>query len=303
VRTGAGRVIATLGALSPVLAGLAIGWWLRRAGVAGAADGRFLLLLNLYVFMPALVLRSLPEVSLTREIAVFPLAAVVMVAAGYVVGRAWGRRLPQGQGAVVVMAFMVVNVAFALPFVDAVYGAAGVARLAAFDAVNNVLVLTVVHALAARANPDRRSAASPLRQVLAMPPLYATLVGIGLSLTGTPLPGSVATVTAPFAAASPVLIAVGTGILFQPSRQLLGGAGRLAAGRIAAGLVVAGLLVVALGLDGVDAGVLLLLGVAPLGFVTVTFAAKQDLDAELATQALAVSIIVSVALSLALVLL
>lgn len=294
---------ATLGALAPVLAGLACGWALRRTGVAGAAEGRFLLLLNLYVLMPALVLRSLPDVTLTREILVFPIAAAVMVGVGYVAGRASSRRLPPDQAAVVVMAFMVVNVAFALPFVEAVHGAAGVARLAAFDAVNNVLVLTVVNTLAARANPDPRAAARPVRQALVMPPLYATAAGIALSATGTPLPGPAATLLEPFAAASPVLIAVGTGVLFTPSRRLLGAAGRLAVGRVSAGLLVGVALVLVLGLEGVDAGVLLLVAVAPLGFVTVTFAAKQDLDTDLATQALAVSIVASVALSLGIALL
>jgi len=48
--------------------------------------------------------------------------------------------------------------------------------------------------------------------------------------------------------------------------------------RLLVGLTVAAALVTALGLDGVDRGVLLLLGVAPLGFVIVTFAALEDLD-------------------------
>lgn len=290
----------TLVGLAPVLIGLACGWGLRRAGVASGGDGRFLLLLNLYVCMPALILRSLAEVELTREVAVFPVAAAAMVGAGYVAGVVASRRRPRSEAAVVLMAFMIVNVAFALPFVEAVYGAAGVARLAAFDAVNNLLVLTVVHGIAARSNPDRSGMARPIVQVLAMPPLYATLAGVLLSLTGTALPQSIDTLAESFAVASPVLIAVGAGILFRPTRQLLGPAGRLAAMRITTGAAVAGALAAALGLDGVDAGVLMLLGVAPVGFVTVTFAAKHDLDTDLATQALAFSIAASCVLSIGL---
>jgi predicted permease len=292
-------VLETLTALAPVMAGMACGWWLRRAGLARPGDGRFLLLLNLYVCMPALVLRSLPDVRMTSEIAVFPAAAAVTVAVGYVAGRVWSRHRGRSEGAVVVMALMVVNVAFALPFVDALYGAEGVARLAAFDAVNNLLVLTVVNVLAARANPSTDPMASPVVQVLRTPPLYATLVGVALSLSETPLPPVAAQVTAPFAAASPVLIALGTGLLLRPSSQVLGRAGRLAAIRVLLGALVASALVVALGLDGVDAGVLLLLGVAPLGFVIVTFASQQNLDAELAVQSLALSIPLSIAVSCA----
>lgn len=293
-------MLGTLIALAPVLAGLGCGWWLRQAGVARSAEGRFLLLLNLYVCMPALVLRSLPDVRLTNEMAVFPVGAGVMVAVGYVAGRLAARRLEPMEGAVVVMSLMVVNVAFALPFVEAVYGAAGVARLAAFDAVNNVLVLTVVNALAARASPTRGTRASLVRQVLRTPPLYATVAGVALSLSATPLPRAVVEVTAPFAAASPVVIAIGTGILLHPSRAVLGKAGRLASTRIAIGALGAASLVFLLGLEGIDAGVLLLLGVAPLGFVVVTFASQQGLDSELAAQSLALSILISCALSIAL---
>ena len=47
--------MSTLVALSPVLAGFAAGYILRRTGLAAVKDGSFLLLLNLYVCMPALV--------------------------------------------------------------------------------------------------------------------------------------------------------------------------------------------------------------------------------------------------------
>lgn len=78
---------------------------MRRTGAADASDVRFLLLLNPYTCVPALVLRALAEVELTAELAVSPLAALVMVSVGYAVGRTVARRrhLPDTQGAVVVM--------------------------------------------------------------------------------------------------------------------------------------------------------------------------------------------------------
>jgi predicted permease len=293
-------VLGTLAALSPVLAGLAGGVALRRTGVAEATHGRFLLLVNLYLCMPALALLSLASIRLTPSLAVFPGAAAVMVGVGYAVGRARGRGLPPAERSVVLMGLMVVNCAFALPFVEALHGAAGVTRLMAFDVVNNFLVLTVVHALAAGASPLREARRSPFVQVLRTPPLHALLVGIGLNLTGTPLPSSAEQVLQPFAAASPVLIALGTGVLYAPSSATLRRAGALAAVRIAVGLSVALLVVVLLGLDGVDRDVLLLLGAAPLGFVIVTFSAHNRLDTDLAADALALSLGASVVLSLAL---
>lgn len=292
-------MVATLAALSPVLAGLAAGVALRRTGTAKATHGRFLLLVNLYLCMPALALVSLASVPLTATLAVFPAAAAMMVGVGYVVGRIRGRGLPPAERSVVLMGLMVVNCAFALPFVEALHGAAGVARLMAFDVVNNFLVLTVVHALAAGASPLREARRSPFVQVLRTPPLHALLLGVALNLTGTPLPALAEQVLRPFAAASPVLIALGTGVLYAPSRAMLRRAGALALARITLGVTVAALVVAALGLDGVDRDVLLLLGVAPLGFVIVTFSAHHRLDTDLATEALGLSLAASLALSLA----
>lgn len=289
-------------ALAPVVAGFVAGGLLRRTGMASAADGRFLLLLNLLVCMPALMLRAVADVPLRAELAVFPLSALLMIAAGRLIGGAVGRRMHlEHDRAILVMGFMVVNAAFALPFVEAVYGPAGVARLAAFDVVNNALVMTWVYAIAARANPvaDHRPRRA-LRLVLRTPPVYAVLAGFVLNVTGTAIPPSLGGVVDVFAAASPLLISVGTGLLFLPRRHPAGRALVVALARPVVGLCVATLLVLALRLDGADRGVLLLLGAAPMGFVVTTFASLERLDAELAAQCLTLSLLSGFALSTAL---
>jgi predicted permease len=249
--------------------------------------------------MPALVLRALAEIAIGWRLAVFPASAAVVVGVGYGVGRVTTRRLrsAEPQAAVIVMGLMVVNCAFALPFVDALYGRDGVARLAAFDLVNNILVLTVVYGVAARANPTREMRGRAFVQVLRTPSPYAILVGLVLNLGSLGLPTGLEQVVDGFAVASPFLIAVGTGILFAPIRGYLRRATTFAATRLLIGVSITLTLVLCLGLDGVDRGVLLLLGVAPLGFVIVTFATLEDLDVELAAQTLALSLVASFGLS------
>lgn len=290
----------TLVALTPVVAGFLAGYALRRTGFAGEPEGRFLLLLNLYVCMPALVLSALVEVELTAELVIFPAAALAMVGVGYVVARLVVRRRerPDTERAVLVMGFMVVNSAFALPFVEALYGRPGVVRLAAFDLVNSVLVLTVVLAVAARANPDRPVVAAPISQLLRTPSLWVIGAGGIVNLTDRSLPAAPAAVLDTFGAASPFLVAVGTGVLFVPAGGAIQRAVSFAVARLLVGVAAATTIVVALGLDGVDRGVLLLLGVAPLGFVIVAFASVEKLDVELATQTLAVSLVASFGLSI-----
>jgi hypothetical protein len=290
----------TLVALTPVVAGFLAGHALRRIRFAGEPEGRFLLLLNLYVCMPALVLSALVEVRLTADLAVFPAAALAMVGAGYIVARLAVRRRdrPDTERAVLVIGFMVVNSAFALPFVEALYGRPGVVRLAAFDLVNSVLVLTVVFAVAARANPDRQVVAAPVSQLLRAPSLWVIGAGVVVNLVDRSLPAAPIAVFDTFGAASPFLVAVGTGVLFVPAGGAIRRALAFAGARLLVGVAAAMTIVIALRLEGADRGVLLLLGVAPLGFVIVAFASVEKLDVELATQALAVSLVASFGLSI-----
>ena len=293
------RVNHTSLALFPVIAGFAAGYLLRRTGSANSSDGQFLLLLNLLVCMPALMLRAVSRVPLDMELLVFPLSALLMVSAGRLIGGFTVRRMHlEQQGAILVMSFMVVNSAFALPFVEAIYGAAGVARLAAFDVVNNALVMTWVYAIAARAHPDGGERGGRwLGFVLRTPPIYAVLTGLLLNTTGTGVPAIAGGVVDVFAAASPLVISVGTGILLVSQHQAARRAVAVSMTRPVVGLCLTALLAVVLGLDGVDLGVLLLLGAAPVGFVVVTFASLERLDAELAAKCLTLSLLVSLALS------
>ena len=52
------------------------------------------------------------------------------------------------------------------------------------------------------------------------------------------------------------------------------------------------------GLHGIDRTIILLLGVAPLAFASVTFASLENLDVRLATSALSLSLATSMILSL-----
>lgn len=293
-------MLGTLIVLAPVAAGFIAGFVLRSSGVAGPREGDFLFLLNMYVCLPALVFLALSEVEITARLMVFPVAALVMVGLGFLCGNGIvrARGLAPRQAAVVVMGFMIVNSAFALPFAEALYGEAGVARIAAFDAVNTTLVFSAAYAVASRGNPRHRGDSVLLGKVLRTPPLYGIALGLAVNLSGVTVPDAVVGTLAPFGAATPVLIAVGTGILFRPVRGQFRRAGRFAIARVLVGLVVGAALVWALDLEGADRGVLLLLSVAPLGFFAVTFASLEHLDVDLAAQTLAVSLLASFGLSM-----
>jgi predicted permease len=150
-------MIDTVVKLLPALLGIVLGYVLRLRGVAERRDGDFMFRLIITVFLPALAFTALSRVSIDRDLAIFPLAALVIITVG---GRLLAAKGPflMPQQAVVICCCMNVNTGFILPFVQGLYGADGVARIAAFDAVNTTLMFTWTAYVAARSNPHHAGA-------------------------------------------------------------------------------------------------------------------------------------------------
>jgi hypothetical protein len=70
-----GDVIDTVVKLLPALLGIAIGFVLRRRGVADQHDADLMFRLIINVFLPALAFTALSRATIDRNLAIFPLAA------------------------------------------------------------------------------------------------------------------------------------------------------------------------------------------------------------------------------------
>jgi predicted permease len=285
--------------LLPVVIGMLAGFTLRRIGLLDQRDGESVFKLVFYVLLPAVMFTSLSTVNLQGRFAIYPGAAVAIIVAGYLGGRMVAARtkLASVQAAVLLSGCMTVNTGFQLPFIQVLYGAEGVARIAAFDMVNTTASFTVAYLMAARGNPTHGGGSVLLGRLAKSPALYAIAAGLLVNLTGVTIPAAIVDPLAKFGSATAVVIPLGIGILFQPIGASLRRAGLLVATRLVTALVVAVAVVALLGLSGVDRTVLLLLGAAPLVFSVVTFASLENLDIRLATSALSLSMAVSVAFS------
>jgi hypothetical protein len=293
-------VAGTLVRLLPVIIGIAAGFSLRRLGMVDQRDGETVFKLVFYVFLPALMFTSLSTVHLGGRLAIFPIVAVVVIALGYLAARLVAARakLDPVQTAVMVSACMIVNSGFALPFVQSLYGANGVARIAAFDAVNTTATFTWAYYTAARANPRHHGGSLLLSRLAKSPALYAIATGLVVNLAGVRVPAAIADPASRFGSAIAVLIPLGVGILFDPLGANLGRAALVVGTRLVTGLGVSTAVVLLLDLRGMDRTIMLLLGVAPLAFASVTFASLENLDTRLATSALSLSLLTGLVLSL-----
>jgi predicted permease len=286
----------------PVMLGFVGGFLLRRFRVAEHRDGDFLFRLVFYVCLPALMFTSLSTVRISPALAVFPLSSVLFTVVGFVLAWLTARRVRWSpiQSAVMISGCMIANSGFELPFIQALYGAEGIARIAAFDAMNTALTFTWAYLMAARGNPDRQRGGGALAGRLARSPaLWAIAIGVAVNLIGVDVPAPIHDSLSVFGAATGFIIPLAVGILFQPSGGQLGKAAVMIGVRLTAGLLVAVGLILAFDLQGLDRTIMLLLGVAPIGFSTVTFASLEKLDDQLAVTALSLSLSLSLVLSMA----
>ncbi len=291
----------TLLKILPVLLGFVGGFLLRRFGVAQHRDGDFLFRLVFSICLPALIFTSLSTVQITAALAVYPLSSVLFTVVGFGLATlvSLRTRWSPTQTAVMVTGCMIANSGFELPFIQALYGAEGVVRIAAFDAVNTALTFSWAYLMAARGNSNRRRGGGALmKRLVRSPALWAIALGAAVNLLGVPVPNPIHDSLAVFGSATAIIIPLAVGILFQPSAGQFGKAALMIGVRLAAGMIVALGLILAFDLQGLDRTIMLLLGIAPIGFSTVTFASLEKLDERLAVTALSLSLSLSLVLSM-----
>jgi malate permease and related proteins len=286
--------------LLPALLGIGLGYLLRLRGIADNRDADFLFRVIVNIFLPCLAFTALSRVTIDRNLAIFPLAAVAIITIGYLVGRLLAIKGPflPTQQAVAVCCCMNVNTGFILPFVQGLYGADGVARIAAFDAVNTTLTFTWTAYVAARGNPRHAGRSLMVKRFATSPPLYAIAAGLLVSAFSLSVPVAIADPVASIGTATGILMAIGVGIRFEPPGRGVGKAALIYAGRLTSAMGVALAIVLIFGLTGADRTVMLLMGIAPTPFFIVAFATMERLDVRLTVNTLSLSMLTSLPLAL-----
>ncbi|NIR61249.1 MAG: hypothetical protein GWO02_17990 [Gammaproteobacteria bacterium] len=278
---------------APILLLFLLGVALRRAGIARTEHGDRLLAVVVWVGLPALVLATITRISLEPALALLPLAAIftILVTAPVVIGLGRALRLPRRTLGAFVIGPLIMNPAVEYPFVLMAWGDAGVAHLALFDLGNAVLVLTAVYGLAHWFGSEAGERSRPLRRVATFPPAWAFVIALVLNLTGVGLPHAAAGVLLEIGRWVVFLVIVAMGIYFDVR---LVGSGTLllaAAVRIGVGGLLGALWILAFDLEGMTRNVVLLGTLAPAGFNTVVFAARENLDRAFASSLASLSVL------------
>jgi predicted permease len=264
----------------------------RRAGLAGAAQGRALLNFVFNVGLPILIFGALTGVPLSREHALLPVTAICISLAGWGAAAFAARRfgLPKtGEGAMALCA-MSINNSMIYPFAALSLGAAAFAQLVMFDMGHAILVWTVTTVAACKYGGHADDIPVLLRRALAAPPLWVLVIALGLNVGGVAISKDVLHGVLLVGQATILLVPLAMGLLVSARGLRRPEVWTAVALRSGFGALVGVALGLLFGLTGSAAAIAIVGGAAPIGFTAVVLSSREGLDLDLAASAAAISV-------------
>jgi predicted permease len=278
--------------LAAVAALFFLGVAARRAGLAGASQGRWLLNFVFNVGLPILIFGALTGVPLAREHALLPVAAICISLAGWGAAAIAARRfaLPKtGEGAMALCS-MSINNSMIYPFASLSLGAAAFSQLVMFDMGHAILVWTVTTVAACKYGGHADDIPVLLRRTLAAPPLWVLFISLGLNVGGAPIPRDFLHTVLVIGQALILLVPLAMGLLVSAQGMRRPEVWTAVVLRSGFGALVGLALGFVFGLHGTAGAIAIVAGAAPIGFTAVVLSSREGLDLDLAATAAAISV-------------
>jgi len=278
--------------LAAVAALFFVGVAARRAGVGGAAQGRWLLNFVFNIGLPILIVGALTGVPLVREHALLPVTAICISLAGWGAAAFVSRRfgLPKtGEGAMVLCS-MSINNSMIYPFAALSLGAAAFSQLVMFDMGHAILVWTVTTVAACKYGGHADDIPVLLKRALAAPPLWMLFISLGLNVGGAPIPKEFLHAVLLVGQALILLVPLAMGLLVSAQGLRRREVWTAVVLRSGFGALMGLGLAHAFGLQGTAGAIAIVAGAAPIGFTAVVLSSREGLDIDLAATAAAISV-------------
>jgi predicted permease len=278
--------------LAAVAALFFVGVAARRAGLGGAAQGRWLLNFVFNVGLPILIFGALTGVPLAREHALLPVTAVCVSLAGWGAAAFAARRfgLPKtGEGAMALCA-MSINNSMIYPFAALSLGTAAFSQLVMFDMGHAILVWTVTTVAACKYGGHADDIPVLLRRALAAPPLWILFIALALNVGGAPISAGFLHTALLIGQSLILLVPLAMGLLVSAHGLRRPEVWTTVVLRSGLGALLGLALGWSFGLAGTAAAIAIVGGAAPIGFTAVVLSSREGLDLDLAATAAAISV-------------
>jgi predicted permease len=291
---------------------IALGYLLRRTGLLTRDHGTVLARIVINVTLPAVILRTLPEVELSLSLVFFPLLALGHTALAFAAATLLFRRRPPAERGMMTMCSMGFNNGlFAFPIVMGIWGGEAVRLLAIFDVGNGLTVLGFNYVVAgwfgglalAAQGEGGKAAGLQLREALrrvgralvTSVPMQVFLIALMLNLTGWRFPTAIDRAVGSVADANGALALLVLGIFqsLRVRREDLPIILRVLGLRYVLGGIIAVAAILLLGSTPLYRQILAIVFILPIGMTSIPFSVEFGLDTRVTTTMVNISIVVS----------
>lgn len=250
-----------------------------------------------YAGMPALIFLSVLKIDFDPSLLLLCFFAPIVIAISMLVLFGLRRSLLQKMNyktfGALLTGVVIMNTGFLVPFVQASYGAEGLARLAVIDAFNAITTVTLVYAVVVSLGKEKLDTQYIARKLLIAPPLWALLLALVFKfLSITPPDVIMQTFTLISQLVSPVIL-IALGLKFTLKIDKPGTVFLALVLRFGLGLLIGLTFIKIFGLRGLDAQIVLFASLAPIGFNSITFSELEKLDVKFAASQVSIGLIIA----------
>jgi len=279
--------------ISPVIFLFVLGYILKKTNLLKKRDADLFLKIVFYISLPALIILSVSNISLSKELIYLPIIAPIIVFITFFISYTFGRllNLEKITLGVFLVGSMIMNIGFTLPFIIAAYGEEGLAKITLFDFGNTIVVLIFVYYVAVKYGDGVKSTKAMFKKLLSSMPIWALILAIILNLAGVQIPVIATNFLKPLGNLLTPLLMMSIGIYFNPKITKFVPVLSAVIIRSFFGLLLGFILVKLFSLGGLNRLVVLIASAAPVGFNTLTFSSLEKLDKEFAASLVSVSIL------------
>jgi predicted permease len=288
----------TLMQMLPLIGILIAGIVLKAAGVVGDKQSSWLLRLVFYGGLPLVVFLAIVRVRLDGGLLslalLSPIVVSVTMVVGYFLRHSILHRTRPKTFASLLAGAMILNISILYPFVQAAYGAEGLARLAVVDCFNIIMIASVLFVVFAVIGHKKPNIGAIAYRVLMAPTLWAIIGGLIFKSSGASLPTQVMDIFEPAAVLASWVLLFAVGIRFKwrlkdPHLLII----QLLL-RMGLGLIIGFVVVKLFDVHGLNAEIILIASAAPIGLNSITLAEIEKLDVEYAVSAVSAGLVVGI---------
>jgi predicted permease len=268
---------------------------LRQLKILTKADANVILNLVFYFSLPALILSSIPSSALERDFVFLPIIpviiAIILFALALIIGKYLN--LERKTLGVFVINSLIMNTAFAFPFVAAIIGSAGLSRLMIFDVGNALFIYSFGYFQACRYGNHQVDRKKLIKRLLTSMPLWSIVIALIFYFLGIKTEGFLHGYLKIAGDLTIPLLLICIGLLFDPKLVKLKTMGLALFIRMGLGMLLGLFFIYLFKLEGITRQVVILATATPIGYNTLTFSSIEKLDTEFAAALISFSIIIA----------